>query len=234
MKEKKTKAFENGGFYIALCACILIIALIGYMSSLSAKKNKQPETNLAENTQQQAYTLPTPATNNKATTAPVKAQSTTAPKKQAATTIPQPVAKNVVTEEEIPHFVAPVSGEVKANFSGDDLVYHNTVSDWRTHNGVDFAANINDDVLASADGVVEEVYSGSLGESILVDHNNGFKTLYANLAELQDIKAGDEVKRGDVIGKVGESALADCTEGPHLHFEVISDGKNVNPLEYIE
>ena len=140
----------------------------------------------------------------------------------------------MVTEEEIPHFIAPVSGEVKAEFSGEDLVYHSTVSDWRTHDGVDFAANANDDVLASADGVIEEVSSGSLGESILVDHHNGFKTLYANLSELQDIKAGDEVKRGDVIGKVGESALADCTEGPHLHFEVISDGKNVNPLEYIE
>lgn len=232
MKEKKTKAFENGGFYIALCACILIIALIGYMSSLSSKRNQEPETNIAENTQQPAYTLPTPAARQPAAAAPAKVSQ--APQKQAATQAPQPVNKTVVTEDDIPHFVAPVKGDVQAEFSGDELVFHTTVSDWRTHDGVDFAANANDDVLASADGTIEEIYAASLGESILIDHGSGFKTLYANLAELQDIKAGDQVKQGDVIGKVGETALADCTTGPHLHFEVLSDGKNVNPLEYIE
>lgn len=234
MKERKTKSIENGGFYIALCACILIIALVGYMSGLSSKDEQAPEQQLADNSKTEVYTLPTmqPATAQPATPKPAR---TAAPTTAAPADVSERAVSSTVTDvEDIPHLITPVKGEVKVEFSGDQLVFNDIVSDWRTHDGVDFTANVNDDVLASGDGVIEDVYSDSLGDCILIDHQNGYKTLYANLADVGDKKAGDEVKKGDVIGKIGETALADFTKEPHLHFEVLADGKNVNPLEYIE
>ena len=225
MKEKKTKISANSSFYLALCICVLVVALIGYMSSLTAKQNKTPQVELAKTT---LPPISTPDT---------QAQGAIETKSRPVTKEEEPKAEavaNPVLAEDIPGFIAPIDGEVRAEFSGDQLVYHEAVSDWRTHDGVDIAGNLHDDVQAAADGVIEEIHSGSLGESILIDHQNGYKTLYANLSELPDVQAGKEVKQGEIIGKIGESALADCTKEPHLHFEVLSDGKNVDPLEYIE
>lgn len=223
--EKKTKSAANSSFYLALCICVLIVALIGYVSSLTSEKNEEPEMEIA---------LETPA--------PIAQQPIAAdiPKNTPKTVIkadepePAPVANDIIVEDEIPHFISPVNGKVLSEFSGEELVYHDAVSDWRTHDGVDLATELQQDVLASAAGVVEEVHSGSLGETILIDHGNGYKTRYANLAELPQVQAGDEVAQGDVIGKIGESALADCSPKAHLHFEILADGKNVNPSEYIE
>ena len=89
-------------------------------------------------------------------------------------------------------------------------------------------------VAASADGVVETVYMDTLGCSVRIDHGDGLFTVYSNLDEKPTVAPGDSVKKGDVIGHVGNTALGDLCQDPHLHFEVILDGKYQDPAEYLK
>ena len=100
----------------------------------------------------------------------------------------------------------------------------------KMHEGIDFSAPVGTLVKASADGVVESVTRSGrgLGNRILIDHGYGYKTLYACMEEL-DVRYGRQVKRGEVIGTVGESGLS---VAPHLHYEVHLNGEPVNPINY--
>jgi len=100
----------------------------------------------------------------------------------------------------------------------------------KMHEGVDFTAPVGTPVKATGDGqVLEVIRSGrGLGNRILVDHGYGYRTLYACLDEIQT-RRGRTVKRGEVIGTVGESGLS---VAPHLHYEVHLDGEKVNPINY--
>ena len=99
------------------------------------------------------------------------------------------------------------------------------------HAGVDFAGRLGSDVIAVASGVV--VYSGrkdGYGNLVEIDHGNGLTTRYGHHDELK-VGVGDFVKRGDVIGLMGNSGRS---TGPHVHLEVLRDGRAINPLKTIE
>ncbi|RLC31784.1 MAG: M23 family peptidase, partial [Deltaproteobacteria bacterium] len=98
------------------------------------------------------------------------------------------------------------------------------------HHGLDIAARIGTPVMAPADGTV--IFSGkkgTLGNSIIIDHGNGIITRYGHLSKCM-VKRGQTVKRGDLIGKVGNTGLS---TGPHLHYEVRKHGVPVDPEKYI-
>ncbi len=99
------------------------------------------------------------------------------------------------------------------------------------HNGVDFIASVGTPVYATSNGKVVKVESHEKGYGlhIVIQHDDHFKTLYASLSRM-DVKAGDVVKRGDMIGAVGSSGTS---SGPHLHYEVIKDGEHVDPEGYL-
>jgi murein DD-endopeptidase MepM/ murein hydrolase activator NlpD len=98
------------------------------------------------------------------------------------------------------------------------------------HRGIDIAANAGTLVIAPSDGRVKELgkYRG-LGKMIVIDHGYGFVTRYGHLSRF-DVKRGQRVKRGDVIGKVGSTGYS---TGPHLHYEVWRNSKVMNPKEFI-
>jgi murein DD-endopeptidase MepM/ murein hydrolase activator NlpD len=100
----------------------------------------------------------------------------------------------------------------------------------KMHAGIDFSAPVGTPVMATGDGVVESVTRSGrgLGNRILIDHGYGYKTLYACMDQIQ-ARRGRSVKRGEVIGTVGESGLS---VAPHLHYEVHLNGKAVNPINY--
>ncbi len=107
--------------------------------------------------------------------------------------------------------------------------YHPILNTWRSHRGVDFAANAGTEIQATADGVVtERRYDGSYGNTILIRHPNGFQTRYAHMRAFRNgIVVGSRVRQGDVIGYVGMTGLA---TGPHLHYEMLIGGRHVDPL----
>lgn len=94
------------------------------------------------------------------------------------------------------------------------------------HKGIDLAGKTGDSIYASADGVVEiSQYSSSYGNYLVVNHFGGLKTLYAHCCE--NLKGvGESVKKGEVIARVGSTGRS---TGPHLHFEIILNGNNLNP-----
>lgn len=216
----QTKKKKNGGAYIAICCCALIVAIVGYANRMSLKESEeekindivevQPDNIIAETSQKAEVEVP---------------DAEIAKENQDDT---QESEKPEVIE-----FAAPVSGKVIEEFSGDDLVYNEALKDWRAHSGVDFEAKIGEDVCASAKGVIESVFDSNMGRCVIIDHQNGFRTMYANLEETEKVKVGDEVRAGDVIGTVGNTALGDITDLEHVHFEMMKDGENVNPAEYL-
>jgi len=108
--------------------------------------------------------------------------------------------------------------------------FGDTISRTASHNGHDWAVNTGTKVRAAAEGVVELAYfSESYGYNILINHNNGFKTRYAHLSEVK-VSKGEKVEQSQVIALSGSTGFS---TGPHLHFEVVKDGKRVNPIEYV-
>ena len=131
-------------------------------------------------------------------------------------------------------FEKPVNGSILKDYSVDELVYSDTMQDWRVHTGIDFSAEDGEDVKAVADGVIESVTdSGMLGTCVIVAHSNGLKTVYGNLQRESASIVGTQVKTGDVIAKVGNTATLEIDELPHIHFEVILNDENVNPHDYM-
>ena len=118
----------------------------------------------------------------------------------------------------------PVKGGITTSGFGD------TISRTASHNGHDWAVNTGTKVRAAAEGVVELAdFSESYGYNILINHNNGFKTRYAHLSEVK-VSKGEKVEQSQVIALSGSTGFS---TGPHLHFEVVKDGKRVNPIEYV-
>lgn len=118
----------------------------------------------------------------------------------------------------------PVKGGITTSGFGD------TISRTASHNGHDWAVNTGTKVRAAAEGVVELAYfSESYGYNILINHNNGFKTRYAHLSEVK-VSKEEKVEQSQVIALSGSTGFS---TGPHLHFEVVKDGKRVNPIEYV-
>lgn len=131
--------------------------------------------------------------------------------------------------------VSPLEGDVLTAFSVDRLVYNETLEDWRTHDGVDIAAEAGEAVLSASAGTVLSVNDDPLmGTTVTIDHADGYQTTYANLQTEPDVAEGDLVFAGQIIGTVGETAAAEAAQGPHLHFSVSKSGIPVDPNEYLK
>lgn len=102
----------------------------------------------------------------------------------------------------------------------------------KMHFGLDLKAPVGTPVLATSDGVVIKAVEQKTGygNMIMIQHDESFKTLYGQLSEI-NVQHGQKVKKGQVIGKVGNSG---ASTGPHLHYEVIKDGKRVDPQSFLK
>lgn len=129
----------------------------------------------------------------------------------------------------------PAMGRVTTAFAMDTLVYSKTLEQWNCHSGIDIAADIGTPVKAVMDGTVVEVTNNDpkLGVVIVIDHGCGVKTLYGNLNSDKLVKEGNQVKKGQVISAIGKTAPYEIEDPPHLHFEVLKDGKNIDPQQYL-
>jgi murein DD-endopeptidase MepM/ murein hydrolase activator NlpD len=125
--------------------------------------------------------------------------------------------------------------DLKRTASGWGWRVHPIYNIKKFHYGLDFTAPIGTPIYATGDGIIEysilstDKLSRGYGNLIIIDHGYGYKTLYAHLNKF-NIKKGDKIERGKIIGYVGSSGLS---TGPHLHYEVIKDGKKVNPINYL-
>jgi murein DD-endopeptidase MepM/ murein hydrolase activator NlpD len=131
----------------------------------------------------------------------------------------------------------PVEGTVMKAHDPVNAVYSATMNDYRVHRGIDIECNVGDEVLCVAYGTVISVGADPfMGTTVTVDHGDGLITVYKNLSpELPEgIKTGAEVFEGDVIGAVGESAIIEIADEPHLHLEMTLNGEAVDPLDFFD
>ena len=225
------------GFYIVLFLCISAIGISGYVMYVAKNTAK----NVSEEVRGNSIEIPFP-TDYKSVYSPAEVlEETQKVINETEITKPQEEAKKEekkeVKKEKTPPksektvYTMALSGSVSVPFSGEELIKSKTMDDWRIHEGVDIQGEPGKEVLAIADGVVEAVEADTmLGNTVTIAHTNGLKSIYANLSEDIKVKKGASVKGGDVIGSVGTSAIAECLEEPHLHLEVIADGKHIDPL----
>lgn len=132
-------------------------------------------------------------------------------------------------------FIAPIKGEILRDFAPDSLVYSETLEEWITHNGVDIKADKTSVVVAAAAGKVSAIKNDPrYGLTVIVDHENGYQTIYANLLTAEFVVEGEDLDEGQTIGTIGNSATFEISDEYHLHFELKQNGEYLNPNTYIE
>ena len=120
--------------------------------------------------------------------------------------------------------VTPIKGRITSRYGVSSRIRKST------HTGLDISAVQGTDIKVVADGTVMSAkYSGAYGNLVKVNHGNGVETWYAHTSKML-VKAGEVVKAGDVIAKVGSTGNS---TGPHLHLEIRVNGKHVNPQNYL-
>jgi len=243
MEEKKSLAsrleafFAGKGFYIVLFLCIAVIGVSAWSmlsggeqggdAGLSMAVSKLDDA-LVHEDEVMAYPIPAQEA-SEPVPVPVSIPEAEVPAVEPAETVAEPLP--AVAQE---YFIWPVAGTVEMAYSVDALTYNPTMRDWRTHDGIDIAAELGTQVKAAANGRVAEVRTDDLyGTTLVLSHADGLTSVYSNLAAQPTVGVGDLVSAGQVIGAVGDTALCEAGEVCHLHFAMALDGVSVDPGEYL-
>lgn len=127
-----------------------------------------------------------------------------------------------------------INASIEKNYTDSTLLYNDTLKHWEAHRAITFTVPENADVFAVLDGTVKEIYSNYLeGTVVVIEHANKLTSVYGSLAENVNVKVGDIVKKGDVIGKASNTANAELNLGNHLRFQLLKNGEIVNPNTYL-
>lgn len=202
------------GFYIALSVCI-IAAIVAIVSTAIRQNQSQP--------------IDAPLVTNPQTTTTTKPSTTTT---TSVTTTQKPdVPSDIVIDTQVPYssyYLNPVGGKVTKFYSAE-LVFSETMNDYRTHSGVDFEASVGETVYAINKGTVTAVYDDVLlGKVIEIDHAHNVIAKYC--AVETSLKVGDRVNIGQAIGTLGRIPL-EAKEESHLHLEITHNGVLVDPID---
>ena len=132
-------------------------------------------------------------------------------------------------------FAKPVEGEIVRDFAVDSLIFSETLQEWTTHTGIDIKADKTTVVKSAEKGTVKSIKNDPrYGLTVVVEHENGFKTVYSNLLTSEFVVEGEKIEKGQSIGTVGNTAAFEIADEPHLHFEMIKDSTQVDPNIYIK
>ena len=132
-------------------------------------------------------------------------------------------------------FIKPVEGETVREFAKEKLVYSETLKEWITHNGIDIKAEKKTIVKASEKGIVKSIKNDPrYGITVVIEHEEGYVTVYSNLLTAEFVKEGEKVESGQTIGTVGNTAAFEVSDEPHLHFEMLKDNEYIDPSLYIK
>ena len=142
--------------------------------------------------------------------------------------------KNVETKKEL-SFIKPVDGEIVKEYAKDNLIYSETLKEWVTHLGIDIQAEKTTVVKAAETGTIKTIKNDPrYGLTIVIEHEDGFQTVYSNLLTSEFVVEGEKVEKGQSIGTVGNTAVFEIADEAHLHFEILKDSIQVDPNIYIK
>ncbi len=142
---------------------------------------------------------------------------------------------NVVETKKEINFAKPTEGDIICEYAKDNLIYSETLKEWITHTAIDIKADKTSVIKASADGIVKSIVNDPrYGLTVIIEHDDGYETVYANLLTAEFVVAGEEVAQGQTIGTVGNTASFESSMECHLHFELIKDGEYLDPAIYLK
>ena len=220
-KKGAASLLRSRGLYIALALCLVAAGTVGYLTTL---QRPAVQTVVPEEVEVEIVRPPVTVPEIKK---PLPAAPVIVPVEEETVPVSGP-------EELLPQVVSPLDGTTVTVFSMTELMYDDTMADWRTHNGLDIQAGEGDAVKTAAAGTVASVLNDEMmGTTVTIDHAGGFTTTYASLQKDPPVTAGQQVAAGDIIGRVGSTASAESSMGPHLHFSVSRDGELIDPSEYV-
>lgn len=218
----KSKRINRSYLFTVLALVVALVVIIA--AAIASNRSKEP-TKLPDDS------------GNKITERPSE-RPTEKPTEPEATEKPTgSVGGSVSTGNKIPTFILPVSGKITNKHDPTLQVFSPTMQDYRVHIGVDLATKENAPVYAAADGKISKIWVDTLmGYCIAIKHSGDCVTVYKNLAETlpEGIAEGASVRSGQLIATVGESAMVEIADEPHLHFEMTVGELAVDPLEYFD
>ncbi len=240
MKQDTKKNIYSALLYIVLAAMIVSAVCISVISvAKKAKENAEMSERPKESESSEEVTLPEVPPSR-----PIPEESESESESEPDTDAdveaePDDGYQTDADAEEIlpDSFTVPAHGYISKSYDADMPVFSVTMEDYRIHDGIDIACDVGSEVYSCADGIVESVYEDPLmGNGVTVYHGAGLRSVYLNLSEKlpDELYEGAEVAAGQVIGYVGESALIECAEVPHVHFTMTLDDDTVDALNYIE
>ncbi len=133
------------------------------------------------------------------------------------------VLEGILPSKEPITFIMPLDGEITSNY-GERV--HPVFKTIKMHNGIDIDADYGEKIKSSISGQVETVSEDTTNGKYLIISTGNIKTIYAHCSKII-VEKNDRIKQGDIIAEVGDTGL---TTGPHLHFEILEDGKSIDPL----
>ena len=150
-------------------------------------------------------------------------------------TITEETSSNTEEQKQELSFAKPVEGEIMKDFAKDNLIYSNTLEEWSTHTGIDIKADKTTVVNASEAGTVKSIKNDPrYGLTIVLEHTDGYETVYSNLLTSEFVVEGEKVEKGQALGTVGNTAAFEIADEPHLHFEILKDSVAIDPSIYIK
>lgn len=243
MENKEKNPQINRAAYLIILSLLAVLAVLAIATS-SANRARREGTE----TQPPAVTTEplrtTPPVNTKDPVRTATPDTTAAP----ATAAPAPITtapettKAPETQTTAPvdasplKLLLPVSGQLLRGHDLEVPVWSDTMEDYRTHCGMDIAAQMGASVCAAADGVIAQIWEDPMmGQCISVKHKGDAMTVYRNLSGVipVGIEEGVEVRAGQLIANIGESAMVEIAEVPHLHFELMVGDEYADPLDYL-
>ena len=248
--EQIKKFLRSRGFALALLACLVAAAAAGvwavrtvrdelkksYDDLTAPQEEPAPEPQLTLDPQEDdVWQQPVTDVAESAANVPKPASSASSSGAQSGSgLVHEPSAlqgaSSPASSSAAPASTQPVSGRVLNAYSGDELVYNKTLGDWRTHNGVDYAASRGAEVTAPAAGkVVETGTDDKWGPVVAIEDASGRIWRVCGTTDAK-VKKGDTVSAGQTIGKVG-SVSCECAEESHIHLEVMEGEKYLDPIK---
>ena len=216
MSEKKTVSvlnfFKRNLYYLLIGASLIIIATVIAIVLLTGNDTPQGQ-------------LPSESS-------PVESSPESEPESQKPTD--KPIIEQKPVDTQIVFDLPVATSTIIKEYTSSTVVFNQTLGVYTGHMGIDFSAEAGTEVVAVYGGTIESITTSYLkGTTVTVDHGNGLKSIYNSIEANENLKEGQTVSKGQVIGAVSDNNRQEYKAGPHLHFEVTLNGEWVDPYDYL-
>lgn len=245
--------FKKNSFSIALCTFIAIAIIASLYLSYNSFTNESDKNNEIVKTEEETYFEPVNKSDVKSykETESITEHTTSITKSEPTTKVEEPKTETTTKEtnnnasakqddkvfnlfDDEQEMSWPVFGNIVSKFDMTTSVYDKTLDQYKVSDSICISAPVGTEVKATAEGIVENIFvDDELGQTIAINHGNGWVSTYSQLEENVSVAVGDVVDEGQIIGKVSEPSKYGVALGPHLDFKVLKDDTPKDPTEVL-